>query len=1608
MYRYFIRIIILVILLFQSRDSAFLNKVDFTLIRNESPKMLDHKTRMDLAMEQEVARTKDPALGYVPRNRLIQSFQYTEELRNKLSSQRLLDAIPGVKWMERGPTNVGGRTRAIMIDPNDPDHKRVFSAGVSGGLWITDDITASQPVWESVNDFFDNMAITTIAYDPSNTQIMYFGTGEGYFNIDAVRGDGIWKSTDGGNTWGQLSATADNVDFGYVNKIVVTNSGTVLAACRGSDFNDNVAGGIQRSTDGGTSWTQTGTGSPGEPRRWAADLEIASNGDIYGSFGLLYGDGIFKSTDDGLNWSNVYSSSSNEWRIELAIAPSNANYIYALVQDGNRDGIEKIMRSTNGGSSWNQRSTPSWLDQDCGSPSNDFTRGQAWYDLIAAVDPQNFNTLWIGGIDLFRTTNGGSSWTQMTNWAGNCDYPEVHADQHAIIYEPGNSDVIYFGNDGGIYQTENATDVEPIIKRKEFNYNTTQFYSIAIHPDAGESYFIGGTQDNGSNKFTETGIGPVVEVTGGDGGFSHIDDLNPNFQFTSFTGLTFNRSTDGGKSFTFVASNNNGSFINPSDYDPLGQDMFASYSANRYAIWSNARTAGNSITSRVMVSSFNGGNVTAVTCSSSTAGKVWFGLDNGRVVLVTNAASPTASGNNISSGLPDGSISSIAFEEGNENHLLATYFNYGVESVWETTNGGSSWTSVEGNLPDMPVRWVLFNPNNSDQAIIATELGVWSTDNLNGLSTIWEPSNDGLANTRVDMLQLRSSDNVVVAATHGRGIFTSDIFTVENADFTADKKVTYAENEIQFRDVSNKSNDWFWTFGDGGFSTEQNPVHAYMNPGKYEVTLTINTGADTETKSEFIHILPNLGTPYLNTDGGNFESNPNHFGSDALIGGVDLWERGSPGNFLTNLNSGSNGWKTTLSSDITEADYQCALYTPSFNLTNTGTYLLSFYKSMESDYSNAPMGVQVQYSTDNGNNWIRLGSESDPDWYDKGPSTTAIETSVIHDRTGFNDDYNNDLTSYDISFLTGNATVAFRFVLFVDAGFSDGYNIDGFMIDDFNISGPDNNPIVTITDQNAGFAMNFDGTTGTLIGSILDLPETFTLETWINPLTSDDGQSFISVENTGNIFSMGYHDGGVEVKVGNESFSGGIKSDQPHHLAVIVEKSGLQSLVTVYRNGNLVWQQTLNDVIGNGGLSSIYIGQDGTNNNFFNGNIDEIKLYDFAKSDYEVRKSLYLTLNGQETGLIGYWQLNEGTGSITGNQITGNSLTLQSGTVFQNSTFPVGPGAHQAQININSDGVINLGEVGISLNFTGISGNFDLHVTQLNSTPPGTQVEDDYAVLSNPVKTPYWIIDKFNSGSFLNTSLTLNYGPGVLFEVDNDLVHLFKRESESAESWSYVTSSSTTDPSSGIVTFQDITGFSQFVSGESSDPLPVEYVSFEATWNTKLNSAQLSWITATEINNSHFIVERSVNALEWEDLSAVPGKGNVSSLNQYNFNDLNTPPMDIVFYRLKQVDYNGTIEHSEIRSVEVYNTDPYQVVFFPNPIKTFSSLKFYTKRPEKISIELINSYGQSIEQVNFLSEIGKNTLKFDILNTISDGTYYVQFETEYYKKTIRLLKKQGK
>lgn len=807
----------------------------------ENEEKFSERDEMEKAMEQEFMMTVDPALGYIPKERLIAGLNYERKLQKQMREN-------AVTWTERGPNNIAGRTRAIIIDSKDASGNTVIAASVSGGIWKTTNFkSATNPTWTNINPNMGSLAVCALAQDPSNKSVMYAGTGEGWFNSDAVEGNGIWKSTDGGSTWNQLAITdSSNLgssgyalhNFDYVQDIAVNSNGVVFASTRPSNNRNycNV-GGTFRSTDQGTSWTRVIGSIKGIPDLsnppagvkpcdstydyYGADLEVANNGDAYATTGFINSGEItnlgriFRSraADAGAagTWRDI--TPSGVWqRIELAVAPSNSAIIYALLE-GTGDGIGAMKKSLDTGNTWIDMTIPTWCNQ--GTNSADFTNSQAFYDLIAQVDPNNSNTIIIGGIDLFKSTDGGTTWSQISQWARNCTsggnpLPVVHADQHNLVFFPGSSTELISSNDGGIYYSNNggtswaSSEIfnlnggnKTTISQKNIGYNITQLYACDIHPTTA-NYFLVGSQDNGSLELKSAGIADGIEASvGGDGGYCHIDQTDGNLQILSYVYNNYYYSRNGGSSFSSLMKfNDNGFFINPSDLDDGKKVLYSSYTGGKLGLVSNL-ASGTPAFSSFTINELGGRKISAVKVDPTVSGggTVWIaGYDSTfsfrpNVIKLTNAnTSPTAVVTTTlpSLAVPAGSyISSIDVDPGNGNHILVTLSNYGIKSVFESTDGGLNFANVEGNLPDVPVRWGMFLPASASVdgttgggILVATEVGVWFAQTTSGSSTSWLPQANGLPNVRTDMLRYRSSDGLLAVATHGRGLYTANLTLV--------------------------------------------------------------------------------------------------------------------------------------------------------------------------------------------------------------------------------------------------------------------------------------------------------------------------------------------------------------------------------------------------------------------------------------------------------------------------------------------------------------------------------------------------------------------------------------------------------------------------------------------------------------------------------------------------------------------------------------------------------------------------------------------------------------------------------------------------------------
>jgi hypothetical protein len=709
-------------------------------------------------------------------------------------------------WSPLGPGNIGGRTRALLIDPTNASV--MYAAGVAGGVWKT---TNGGSSWSALTDTLSNIAVSSLAMDPNNPNVIYAGTGEGFLNGDAVRGAGIFKTDNGGASWSALSPTTSNTNFYYVNDIVVSkvNSQNVYAATRT---------GIWRSLNGGASWTQVlnGSGVNG-----CLDLAIrtdqAAVDYIFASCGTFTQATIYRNTDaaGAGTWVSSYTDTGMR-RTSLAIAPSNQNVIYALASNSSH-AMHKVLRSTNGGATWTtqvdsstpnitskiQLSNPVFANYDvCFSTTgNNSTGGQGWYDNVIAVDPLDSNRVWTGGVDLFRSDDGGANWGQASHWWAASTNPRfVHADNHTIVFHPQydgtNNKTMFVGNDGGVFRTTDARAATATGATAMCNtnngsvfwtslnngYAVTQFYHGVPYPN-GTTYF-GGTQDNGTIRGTDAGgANAWSSILGGDGGYVAVDPTNTNNLYAETQNTDIRKSTDGGASFSPAKTGivGSGEFITPFTMDPSNSQRLWTGTSVMYRTINGAGTW-------VQSSAALGANVSAIAISRQDGNRILAGTGNGTVRRTTTGLTDAAASVWASSTPRNAYVSSVAFDPNNSSIAYATYSTFGGTKVFRSTDGGAIWTGIGGTgvntLPDIPVHSIVIDPGNSNRLYIGTDIGVFTSADS---GANWVPENTGFPNTIVESLAINTvgSNSTLFAFTHGRGVWRVSLSSVVNCVPTA-------------------------------------------------------------------------------------------------------------------------------------------------------------------------------------------------------------------------------------------------------------------------------------------------------------------------------------------------------------------------------------------------------------------------------------------------------------------------------------------------------------------------------------------------------------------------------------------------------------------------------------------------------------------------------------------------------------------------------------------------------------------------------------------------------------------------------------------------------
>jgi 6-phosphogluconolactonase (cycloisomerase 2 family) len=679
--------------------------------------------------------------GVIPPDGLLRARQHVARMREERARGAFQSRAGGIEpglWTWLGPGNIGGRLRTLLIHPTTP--ATMWAGSVGGGIWRTTNGGAS---WSPVDDFMANLAVTTLVLLPGDPNVLYAGTGEGFLNSDSIRGAGIFKSIDGGTTWAQLPSTA-NSGFFFVNRLAMSPDGATLLAATGT--------GLYRSTTGGTSWTQvTGTRTldvdfhPSDPLR-----AVAGRGDGIASFSL----------DGGATWTEAPSVGG--LRVEVAYARSNPGIVYASVEVSSG----QLHRSVDGGQSYTLVNT-----------GTNYLGSQGWYDNALWVDPTNPDIVIVGGIDLWRSTNGGGAFTKISQWFSAPN--SAHADHHLVVAHPGfngtTNTTVYFANDGGVYRANNVYTVSLTSGWQELNNNlgVTQFYGAAGHPATGT--IVGGTQDNGTLRYrTSTGSEGWTTMFGGDGGWCASDPTDPNYFYGEYVRLQIHRSTNGGASSSYIFNGitdagSCANFIAPFILDPNDPDTMLGGGCQ---LWRSTNVKAPTPTWTSIKPALGGtARVSAIAVAQGNPDLVWVGHNNGDVYVTTNGTAGAPTWTLVGPSLPNRVVTRLAIDATDHDRVYATFGGFSEDNVWRTDDGGGNWTDATGSggtgLPAAPVRSLVINPANPAWIYVGTEVGTFASEDR---GATWAVPHDGPANVSVD--ELFWMDTTLVAATHGRGLFS--------------------------------------------------------------------------------------------------------------------------------------------------------------------------------------------------------------------------------------------------------------------------------------------------------------------------------------------------------------------------------------------------------------------------------------------------------------------------------------------------------------------------------------------------------------------------------------------------------------------------------------------------------------------------------------------------------------------------------------------------------------------------------------------------------------------------------------------------------------------
>ncbi len=776
----------------------------------------------------EERKYRDPSLGTIPPSIRTKELTFARDLSASCAEILKGENVQALaSFTNIGPWNIGGRTRGFVYDAWNPDV--LYAAGVSGGLWKSH---GKRWQWQLLTEPHELHNITSLVQDkrPGKGHLWYYGTGESYGNSARITGNGIWKSVDGAASFSVIPSTVSDRTpsghaFAYSWRLVLDPSATQDVI-----YDATTRHGIWRSSDGGETWDNV---LPSDA--YFSDVVVTNTGVVYASLSSFTGFanqtaskyGVFRSTN-GVDWVNIsppdLPKSFN--RAVFGLVPNYDKFFLIAETPGSgtkgqfhlRTGVREEWHSlwkyeyldgdgSGSGGRWLNRSANIPL---MGGRSGDFF-SQGGYDLMVTVSPHDSNLVLVGGTNLYRSTDAFRSSANNT-WIGGYGlpnpseafprWPNHHSDQHDAVFHPGLPHKVYSANDGGVMVTDNVLADTVVWESCNMGYLTTQHYAVSMRMDSVTDDVMGGMQDNGTwATDTNSGTAEWFYRNGGDGGYSYFADSGRSLYVSTQQGRLRRVVVDAsgtevqrGRIDPIGPSPDDYLFINPfaidrSDervlFQPAGSVIYRNNDVTQIPL---GRDDSTSVNWEILTNStVPSGQISAIAVSVQPAHILYYGTSNGAIFRMDGANVGQPVPKNVSPVQSTNSyLNALSVDPRDANKVIACYSNYGVVSIYATSDGGTSWLAVSGNLEEVPsgagngpaVNWVDVVPfsNDTDVWVAATSTGLYMTPELNGMSTVWMPiATESIGNVPVDMVVTRHADKRILVATHGRGVWTGSI-----------------------------------------------------------------------------------------------------------------------------------------------------------------------------------------------------------------------------------------------------------------------------------------------------------------------------------------------------------------------------------------------------------------------------------------------------------------------------------------------------------------------------------------------------------------------------------------------------------------------------------------------------------------------------------------------------------------------------------------------------------------------------------------------------------------------------------------------------------------